>query len=108
MYKFVFSLSVHMSAFYNMRDCAHVCIFLFQINIVIFINVIRILVQKLKSSTIAGNNDTGHFMWVTARRHDHNIYPSFTLMHHWLWGKGREVAGAELNHWITNKSTREW
>ncbi|XP_077955679.1 growth hormone releasing hormone receptor a [Gasterosteus aculeatus] len=32
------------------------------INIVIFINVIRILVQKLKSSTIAGNNDTGHFM----------------------------------------------
>uniref|UniRef100_A0A8C2ZSE2 Growth hormone releasing hormone receptor a n=1 Tax=Cyclopterus lumpus TaxID=8103 RepID=A0A8C2ZSE2_CYCLU len=32
------------------------------INIVIFINVIRILVQKLKSSTMAGNNDTGHFM----------------------------------------------
>ncbi|XP_041660105.1 vasoactive intestinal polypeptide receptor 1-like [Cheilinus undulatus] len=32
------------------------------INIVIFINVIRILVQKLKSSAMAGNNDTGHFM----------------------------------------------
>lgn len=33
-----------------------------QVNIVIFINVIRILVQKLKSSAMAGNNDTGHFM----------------------------------------------
>uniref|UniRef100_A0A3B5AJ13 Growth hormone releasing hormone receptor a n=1 Tax=Stegastes partitus TaxID=144197 RepID=A0A3B5AJ13_9TELE len=32
------------------------------VNIVIFINVIRILVQKLKSSAMAGNNDTGHFM----------------------------------------------
>ncbi|CAG5896554.1 unnamed protein product [Menidia menidia] len=32
------------------------------VNIVIFINVIRILVQKLKSSAIHGNNDTGHFM----------------------------------------------
>lgn len=32
------------------------------INIVIFVNVIRILVQKLKSSAMAGNNDTGHFM----------------------------------------------
>ncbi|XP_059200824.1 pituitary adenylate cyclase-activating polypeptide type I receptor-like [Centropristis striata] len=32
------------------------------VNIVIFINVIRILVQKLKSSAMVGNNDTGHFM----------------------------------------------
>uniref|UniRef100_A0A672G259 Pituitary adenylate cyclase-activating polypeptide type I receptor-like n=1 Tax=Salarias fasciatus TaxID=181472 RepID=A0A672G259_SALFA len=32
------------------------------INIVIFINVIRILVQKLTSSSMAGNHDTGHFM----------------------------------------------
>nr|XP_049603396.1 pituitary adenylate cyclase-activating polypeptide type I receptor-like isoform X2 [Syngnathus scovelli] len=32
------------------------------VNIVIFINVIRILVQKLKSSAMSGNNDTGHFM----------------------------------------------
>ncbi|XP_028450097.1 vasoactive intestinal polypeptide receptor 1 [Perca flavescens] len=32
------------------------------VNIVIFINVIRILVQKLKSSAMAGNNDTRHFM----------------------------------------------
>ncbi|XP_019739213.1 vasoactive intestinal polypeptide receptor 1-like [Hippocampus comes] len=32
------------------------------VNIVIFINVIRILVQKLKSSAISGNNDTGHFI----------------------------------------------
>ncbi|KAI9544513.1 hypothetical protein NQZ68_001386 [Dissostichus eleginoides] len=32
------------------------------INIVIFINVIRILVQKLKSSAMVGNNETGHFM----------------------------------------------
>ncbi|TKS79653.1 Vasoactive intestinal polypeptide receptor 1 [Collichthys lucidus] len=32
------------------------------VNIVIFINVIRILVQKLKSSAMTGNNDTGHFM----------------------------------------------
>ncbi|XP_036940603.1 vasoactive intestinal polypeptide receptor 1-like [Acanthopagrus latus] len=32
------------------------------VNIVIFINVIRILVQKLKSSVMGGNNDTGHFM----------------------------------------------
>ncbi|XP_077373030.1 growth hormone releasing hormone receptor a isoform X5 [Festucalex cinctus] len=32
------------------------------VNIVIFINVIRILVQKLKSSTMSGNNDTGHFI----------------------------------------------
>uniref|UniRef100_A0A669E737 Growth hormone releasing hormone receptor a n=1 Tax=Oreochromis niloticus TaxID=8128 RepID=A0A669E737_ORENI len=32
------------------------------INIVIFVNVIRILVQKLKSSAMTGNNDTGHFM----------------------------------------------
>ncbi|XP_028986812.1 growth hormone releasing hormone receptor a isoform X1 [Betta splendens] len=32
------------------------------VNIVIFVNVIRILVQKLKSSAMAGNNDTGHFM----------------------------------------------
>ncbi|XP_041847376.1 pituitary adenylate cyclase-activating polypeptide type I receptor-like [Melanotaenia boesemani] len=32
------------------------------VNIVIFINVIRILVQKLKSSAMAGNSDTGHFM----------------------------------------------
>lgn len=41
--------------------------FLFQINIVIFVNVIRILVEKLKSSAMTGNNDTGHFMWVTRR-----------------------------------------
>ncbi|KAM8838062.1 uncharacterized protein ACB058_014912 isoform 5-T5 [Synchiropus picturatus] len=33
-----------------------------QINIVIFVNVIRILVQKLKSSAINGNNDSGHFI----------------------------------------------
>lgn len=33
-----------------------------QINIFIFINVIRILVQKLKSSAMAGNHDTGHYM----------------------------------------------
>ncbi|XP_022613973.1 pituitary adenylate cyclase-activating polypeptide type I receptor-like [Seriola dumerili] len=32
------------------------------VNIVIFINVIRILVQKLKSSAMTGNSDTGHFM----------------------------------------------
>ncbi|XP_077415456.1 growth hormone releasing hormone receptor a isoform X3 [Vanacampus margaritifer] len=32
------------------------------VNIVIFINVIRILVQKLKSSAMSGNNDTGHFI----------------------------------------------
>ncbi|KAG7525352.1 pituitary adenylate cyclase-activating polypeptide type I receptor-like [Solea senegalensis] len=32
------------------------------VNIVIFINVIRILVQKLKSSAMTGNRDTGHFM----------------------------------------------
>uniref|UniRef100_A0A3Q4GNF3 Growth hormone releasing hormone receptor a n=1 Tax=Neolamprologus brichardi TaxID=32507 RepID=A0A3Q4GNF3_NEOBR len=32
------------------------------INIVIFVNVIRILVEKLKSSAMTGNNDTGHFM----------------------------------------------
>ncbi|XP_053739064.1 vasoactive intestinal polypeptide receptor 1-like isoform X2 [Synchiropus splendidus] len=32
------------------------------INIVIFVNVIRILVQKLKSSAINGNNDSGHFI----------------------------------------------
>ncbi|XP_068197434.1 pituitary adenylate cyclase-activating polypeptide type I receptor-like [Antennarius striatus] len=32
------------------------------VNIVIFVNVIRILVQKLKSSAMTGNNDTGHFM----------------------------------------------
>ncbi|XP_033959581.1 vasoactive intestinal polypeptide receptor 1-like [Pseudochaenichthys georgianus] len=32
------------------------------INIVIFINVIRILVQKLKPSAMVGNNETGHFM----------------------------------------------
>uniref|UniRef100_A0A667YW02 Growth hormone releasing hormone receptor a n=1 Tax=Myripristis murdjan TaxID=586833 RepID=A0A667YW02_9TELE len=32
------------------------------VNIVIFINVIRILVQKLKSPAMSGNNDTGHFM----------------------------------------------
>ncbi|XP_014824235.1 PREDICTED: pituitary adenylate cyclase-activating polypeptide type I receptor-like [Poecilia mexicana] len=32
------------------------------VNIVIFINVIRILVQKLKSSAMAGNSDAGHFM----------------------------------------------
>ncbi|XP_034469852.1 growth hormone releasing hormone receptor a [Hippoglossus hippoglossus] len=32
------------------------------VNIVIFVNVIRILVQKLKSTTMAGNSDTGHFM----------------------------------------------
>uniref|UniRef100_A0A3P8W1R3 Growth hormone releasing hormone receptor a n=1 Tax=Cynoglossus semilaevis TaxID=244447 RepID=A0A3P8W1R3_CYNSE len=32
------------------------------VNIVIFINVIRILVQKLKSSAMTSNNDTGHFM----------------------------------------------
>uniref|UniRef100_A0A8C6WX46 Growth hormone releasing hormone receptor a n=1 Tax=Neogobius melanostomus TaxID=47308 RepID=A0A8C6WX46_9GOBI len=30
--------------------------------VIIFVNVIRILVQKLKSSAMAGNNDTGHFM----------------------------------------------
>lgn len=40
------------------------CVCPYQVNIVIFINVIRILVQKLKSSAMAGNNDTGHFMWV--------------------------------------------
>ncbi|CAG12267.1 unnamed protein product, partial [Tetraodon nigroviridis] len=33
-----------------------------QVNILIFINVIRILVQKLKSSAMAGNHDTGHYM----------------------------------------------
>lgn len=38
-----------------------VCVFL-QINILIFINVMRILVQKLKSSAMAGNHDTGHYM----------------------------------------------
>ncbi|KAM9791871.1 pituitary adenylate cyclase-activating polypeptide type I receptor-like isoform 2-T2 [Syngnathus typhle] len=32
------------------------------VNIIIFINVIRILVQKLKSSAMSGNNDTGHFI----------------------------------------------
>ncbi|XP_034039725.1 growth hormone releasing hormone receptor a [Thalassophryne amazonica] len=32
------------------------------VNIVIFINVIWILVQKLKSSAMRGNNDSGHFM----------------------------------------------
>uniref|UniRef100_H3DMQ6 Growth hormone releasing hormone receptor a n=1 Tax=Tetraodon nigroviridis TaxID=99883 RepID=H3DMQ6_TETNG len=32
------------------------------VNILIFINVIRILVQKLKSSAMAGNHDTGHYM----------------------------------------------
>uniref|UniRef100_A0A3Q2TR85 Growth hormone releasing hormone receptor a n=1 Tax=Fundulus heteroclitus TaxID=8078 RepID=A0A3Q2TR85_FUNHE len=32
------------------------------VNIVIFLNVIRILVQKLKSSATAGNSDTSHFM----------------------------------------------
>ncbi|KAM4605245.1 vasoactive intestinal polypeptide receptor 1-like [Polymixia lowei] len=32
------------------------------VNIVIFINVIRILVQKVKSPAMGGNNDTGHFM----------------------------------------------
>ncbi|XP_061653637.1 growth hormone releasing hormone receptor a isoform X2 [Phyllopteryx taeniolatus] len=32
------------------------------VNIVIFVNVIRILVQKLKSSAMSGNNDPGHFM----------------------------------------------
>ncbi|XP_061694897.1 growth hormone releasing hormone receptor a isoform X3 [Syngnathoides biaculeatus] len=32
------------------------------VNIVIFVNVIRILVQKLKSSSMSGNNDTGHFI----------------------------------------------
>ncbi|XP_072768988.1 vasoactive intestinal polypeptide receptor 1-like isoform X2 [Nerophis lumbriciformis] len=32
------------------------------VNIVIFVNVIRILVQKLRSSTMSGNNDTGHFV----------------------------------------------
>ncbi|KAA0712942.1 Pituitary adenylate cyclase-activating polypeptide type I receptor [Triplophysa tibetana] len=32
------------------------------INFIIFINVIRILVQKLKSPGVGGNNETGHFM----------------------------------------------
>ncbi|XP_054622533.1 pituitary adenylate cyclase-activating polypeptide type I receptor-like isoform X2 [Dunckerocampus dactyliophorus] len=32
------------------------------LNIVIFVNVIRILVQKLKSSAMSGNSDTGHFV----------------------------------------------
>uniref|UniRef100_A0A8D3B3D0 Growth hormone releasing hormone receptor a n=1 Tax=Scophthalmus maximus TaxID=52904 RepID=A0A8D3B3D0_SCOMX len=32
------------------------------VNIVIFVNVIRTLVQKLKSSAMAGNSDTGHCM----------------------------------------------
>ncbi|XP_076018439.1 growth hormone releasing hormone receptor a [Genypterus blacodes] len=32
------------------------------VNIVIFINVIRILVQKLKPPAMGSNNDTGHFM----------------------------------------------
>ncbi|XP_061653639.1 growth hormone releasing hormone receptor a isoform X4 [Phyllopteryx taeniolatus] len=32
------------------------------VNIVIFVNVIRILVQKLKSSAMSGNNDPGHFI----------------------------------------------
>nr|XP_057929000.1 growth hormone releasing hormone receptor a isoform X2 [Doryrhamphus excisus] len=32
------------------------------LNIVIFVNVIRILVQKLKSSAMSGNTDTGHFV----------------------------------------------
>ncbi|XP_057712799.1 pituitary adenylate cyclase-activating polypeptide type I receptor-like isoform X1 [Corythoichthys intestinalis] len=32
------------------------------VNIVIFVNVIRILVQKLKSSAMSGNNDSGHFI----------------------------------------------
>lgn len=51
----------------------HVCVYLYQVNIVIFINVIRILVQKLKSSAMAGNNDTGHFMWVTVNNVNWNF-----------------------------------
>lgn len=33
-----------------------------QVNILIFINVIRIVVQKLKSSAMAGNHDAGRYM----------------------------------------------
>ncbi|XP_061879380.1 growth hormone releasing hormone receptor a isoform X1 [Entelurus aequoreus] len=32
------------------------------VNIVIFVNVIRILVQKLRSSSMSGHNDSGHFV----------------------------------------------
>ena len=39
--------------------CTHISL---QVNILIFINVIRILVQKLKSSAMAGNHDTAHYM----------------------------------------------
>lgn len=59
----MFLHEAHCVFFSYLDTCAYVCcMYLYQVNIVIFINVIRILVQKLKSSAMAGNNDTGHFM----------------------------------------------